>query len=72
MNEDLQALQFVSNVVELKADKKYLLVFKNIPFEVLERVSDMLHICGFDCFCIALYDGDDLKVIEAPVKQKEA
>ena len=66
MNEDLQALQFVSNVVELKQDKQYLLVFKGVnPFQ-LNAVDKALRERGFNCLSIVVYGDQDVQVIEAP------
>jgi len=66
MPEDQKPLQFVSNVVELKPDKKYLLVFKgDIPVDQLNRALDTLRSEGFHGVGIALREGQDLQVIEA-------
>jgi hypothetical protein len=72
MNEEetLKALQFVSNTIELKPDKKYLLIFKRITHYQLEQVNDYLRKQGFDCTCISAPDGNDVQVIEAPATNK--
>jgi hypothetical protein len=61
---DLEALQFVSNVIELKPDRKYLLVFNGLSMHQLNVVQDALRSHGFDCLCLNLPKGDDLQVIE--------
>jgi hypothetical protein len=62
-----EALQFISNVIELKPDKKYLLVFKgNIPIASLNRVLDHLRSRGINGVGVALYGEDELQVIEVP------
>jgi len=68
MNEEdaLKALQFTSNVVELKPDKKYLLIFKDIHLMQLEQINAYLRKQGFDCTCIRTVE--DVQVIEAPAK----
>jgi hypothetical protein len=72
MNEEnlkLEDLLFVSNTIELKPDKKYLLVFKgNMTIDQLNRVLDYLRSHGIHGVGIALHDGQELQVIEAPVK----
>lgn len=67
-SNDLEALQFVSNVIELKPDKKYLLAFKGLTHDQLDQIHEALRRRGYDCFCIALYEGQELQVIEAPAK----
>lgn len=63
--EALKALQFTSNVIELKPGKKYLLVFKHITLYQIEQVNEYLRNRGFDCACISAPDGE-VQVIEAP------
>jgi hypothetical protein len=64
---DLEGLQFVSNVIELKPDKKYLLIFKgDIHLMQLEQINAYLRKQGIDCACIRSID--DVQVIEAPAK----
>ena len=69
MNEDLQALQFVSNVIELKPDKKYLLVFHGVNPHMLGRVDSELRERGFHSLSIATYGDQKLQVIEAPATE---
>lgn len=71
MKEDIESLKFVSNVIELKPDKKYLLVFKDTDGEVLDITSNALHRSGFDCFCIAVSKDENLQIIEAPAKTEQ-
>ena len=61
-------LQAVSNVIELKSDKKYLLVFKGdgITQQELGHILTGLRSRGIDSVGIALYDGQELTVIEVP------
>jgi len=66
MNEDLKDLLFVSNTIELKPDKKYLLVFKGINHHQLNQIQEALRIRGFDCLCIIAPHDQDVQVIEAP------
>lgn len=67
MKEDVEALKFVSNVIELKPDKKYLLIFKgNITVHQLNGVIDHLRAQGIHSVGIAINDGQDIQVIEAP------
>lgn len=69
MKEDIEALKFVSNVIELKPDKKYLLVFKgNITAHQLNGVIDNLRAQDIHSVGIAINDGQDIQVIEAPAK----
>jgi hypothetical protein len=67
MKEDIKALKFVSNVIELKPNKKYLLVFKgNITVHQLNGVIDHLRAQDIHSVGIAIHDDQDLQVIEAP------
>lgn len=64
-------LQAVSNVVELKPDKTYLLVFKideqiERQVEQYANLSRRLQAMGISHLFIAVSDGTELKVIEAP------
>lgn len=68
MTNDLEALQFVSNVIELKPDKKYLMVFDGITQHQLEHINEVLRARGFDCLCITTFEGQEVKVIEAPAE----
>lgn len=63
-NEDFKPLQLVSNVIELKPDKKYVLIFKNAALDQLGHINDVLRQHGFDCVCLRTFD--DVQVIEAP------
>lgn len=63
---DTEALKFVSNVIELKPNKKYLLIFKDTDHYTLDRVNKYLKIMGLDCACISTPDNQDVQVIEAP------
>jgi hypothetical protein len=67
MNKDLEALQFTSNAIELKPDKKYLLLFKEINYHQLNHINDYLRSQGLHCICIGTL-GQDVQVIEAPAK----
>jgi hypothetical protein len=62
---DLEGLQFVSNVIELKPDKKYLLLFKEINYHQITHLNDYLRSQGLHCICIGTL-GQDVHVIEAP------
>jgi hypothetical protein len=66
--DSLEALQFTSNVIELKSDKKYLLIFKDATTDQLNSVNEYLWAHGFHCACIRSLDGEDVQVIEAPAK----
>lgn len=68
MHEDLKDLLFVSNTVELKEDKKYLMVFKGVTAKQLEHVMAALGERGITCFGMALQEGQDLEIIEAPAE----
>ncbi len=66
---ELPALQFVSNVIEIRPDKKYLLVFEgdNVSHDELQAVFQRLYAAGFiGCLGIAIKSGTQLTVIEAP------
>lgn len=62
---NLEALQFVSNVIELKPDKKYLMIFDGLNYHQLNAINDVLRARGFDCLCITTFEGQEVKVIEA-------
>lgn len=70
MNEEnlkLEDLLFVSNTIELKPDKKYLLVFKgNMTIDQLNHVLEYLRSHGVHGVGIALRNGEEVQVIEAP------
>lgn len=66
MIEDISDLLFVSNTIELKLGKKYLLVFKGATRQQLEGVMRALGQQGVDCVGIGLRDGQDVQIIEAP------
>lgn len=67
--EALKTLQFVSNVIELKPDKKYLLVFKgNITVDQVQSAIDILAAQDIHGIGLAIDHGDDLQVIEAPAE----
>lgn len=68
MHEDLKDLLFVSNTVELKEDKKYLMVFKGVTAKQLEHVMAALGERDITCFGMALQEGQDLEIIEAPAE----
>lgn len=64
---DTEALKFVSNVIELKPNKKYLLIFKGLNnMYQLDQINKYLRAEGFDCACISTPDDQDVQVIEAP------
>ena len=65
MSNELQA---VSNVIELRPGKKYLLVFKGdgLSNEALKEVLTGLRAQGIDTIGLALDDGQELTVIEVP------
>ncbi len=65
MNEPLQA---VSTVIELKPDKKYLLVFKgdDIDANMLNEISQHLRDMGIVNLSISIAQDIDMEVIEAP------
>jgi hypothetical protein len=65
MNTELQA---VSNVIEIKPGKKYLLVFKGegVTDQALQRIVTGLRLEGIDSVGVALDDGQELTVIEVP------
>ncbi len=67
--DNLEALKFTSNVIELKPDKKYLLIFKGVTHYQLVQVNAYLRKQGFDCACISAPDRNDVQVIEAPVTE---
>jgi hypothetical protein len=67
-NPDIQALQFVSNVIELKPDKKYLLIFKDMTHYQLDQIDKYLRARGFDCACINTHD-QAVQIIEVPVSE---
>jgi hypothetical protein len=69
MSDDLQPLQFVSNVIELKEGKKYLMIFHETDRWVLDRIEKVLYERGFDCLCLGAYDGNEVQVIEAPANE---
>ncbi len=60
-----------SNVIELKPDKRYLLIFKGerISGEV-SGIMDMLHDLGVRGVGIILQPGQDVQVIEAPATEE--
>lgn len=67
MKEPIESLKFVSNVIELKPDKRYLLVFKgNITVHHLNGIIDNLRAQGIHSVGIAIHDDQELQVIEAP------
>jgi hypothetical protein len=71
MNEEdaLKPLELVSNVIELKPDKKYVLIFKNAAVDQLGYINDVLRKHGLDCVCLRTFD--DVQIIEAPAKTRE-
>lgn len=72
MKQDLEAIKFVSNAIELKPDKKYLLVFKgDITVHQLNGVIDHLRAQDVHCLGIAIHDNQELQVIEAPAKVEQ-
>lgn len=71
MSNDLEALQFVSNVIELKPDKKYLLIFKGLNYHQLNQINEALRAHGFDSLCITTFEDQEVKVIEAPDKGED-
>ena len=67
--QDFPPLQAVSNVIELKPDKRYLLVFKGIlTVEQVESFLSVLKAQGITCLGVALGTDDELQVIEMPIE----
>ena len=65
-----ESLKFVSNVIELKPDRKYLLVFKgNVSIMEIDRAGRVLREQGFDCISLSLGENVDMDVIEVPKEQ---
>ncbi len=65
-------LQAVSNVIELKPDKQYLLVFTgdHVNEENVRQVLGFLRVNGIRGIGIGLTTGQELQVIEAPGKEQ--
>lgn len=67
---DYTKFEAVSNVIELKPDKKYLLVFSgNYTRKELQELTDTLRTFGFSSFAVALREGETLEVIEEPQEE---
>lgn len=64
-----QPIKAISNVIELKPGKKYLLVFKakepEAYMDQAHRFVEMLQTRGITGFGIVLKKGDEIEVIEA-------
>lgn len=65
-------LEAVSNAIELKPGRKYLLVFKGVTsiFEV-EHAVELLRSQGIYSIGISLDNDQDMQVIEVPNESKE-
>jgi hypothetical protein len=70
--QEATPLQFVSNVIELKPDTAYLLVFEgdNVSRSELHTVLQRFNTAGLRCFGLALKSDTTLTVIEAPQDDK--
>ncbi len=55
-----QPLQAISNIIELKPDRKYLLVFKgnDMDLSMLHALDDVLKAAEIHCISIALSAGE--------------
>ena len=61
---EYKPLEAVSNVIELKPDKKYLLVFIGATFDQVEQAKARLKASGIQGVGIGLPDGVHLQVVE--------
>jgi hypothetical protein len=62
-----EPLQFVSNVIELQPNKKYLLIFHGADDEAMQGAMDFLNGRGFhNIVGLSLGEGQSIDVIEAP------
>jgi hypothetical protein len=69
MNEALQA---ISNVIELKPDKFYLFVFKgSFNYHEMEYLAKTLYNEGLHGISVAIQDEQSLEVIEVPKQSQE-
>lgn len=66
VHKDLKDLLFVSNTIELKSGKRYLMVFRGVTVNQLNNIIKALGEREVECLGIALHDGQDLQIIEAP------
>ncbi len=67
---DMPVFQAVENVIELKPDKKYLLIFKGVTLTQLEAVIKRLRAEGItNCMGIAIQDGQEVQIVEAPISE---
>lgn len=69
--DDLKALQFTSNVIQLEPDKKYLLVIRGMAMNhyELERIHGALRARGITNLVLSLPEEADLDVIEVPASE---
>lgn len=68
-------LEAVSNVIELKPDKRYLLVFRGLEgmkASQLAEISERLSAIGMVNVCLSMPEGSNLEVIEAPAEEEGA
>jgi hypothetical protein len=66
-------LRAVSNVIELKPDRKYLLIFQgNFDRQAITELMRMLHMQGVNGIGIALRTDEGVEVIEMPAQEQEA
>lgn len=63
------SIKAVSNVVELKPEHKYLLVFKGAIPEDVHQVLQMIRAVGIVCVGVGLDDGESVQIVEVPSEQ---
>ena len=59
-------IEAVSNVIEMKPDHTYLLVFQGVQPHEAEQVLRMLRAVGINVLSVGLADGESVQVVELP------
>lgn len=63
-------LQAVSNVIELKPDKRYMFVFSGVSREAANHILSRLKAIGITAFALSLSEGESVQIIEYPKEAK--
>ncbi len=64
--DELKILQFVSNVIQLEPNKKYLLIIRGVVMDHDEqdRLTTALRSLGISCLSLSLPEEADVSVVE--------
>lgn len=72
--DELKALQFVSNVIQLEPGKKYLLIIRGIVLAQHDQyqITRALRNLGISCLSLSLPEEAEVSVVEVPENEVEA